>query len=149
MAYATVQELREYLPQVEQGAEVDALLAKMLARATAIVSRALTFEFGDWPAPSARDVRAQGGRWLELPGYQPGSVATVLALWGRGTSHETTSAVTDYVAEDDGRLYRDGGWTAGAWYRVVAAWGYGPALTNQQRMVLDAVRMEYVGVVHA
>lgn len=126
MAYATLDQLYDYLPQLEQG-EHDAVLNDILDRATKIVDRVLGFQFADYGAvAAAKDVRHTQGQYLELPRYQAGSIASVYEVDGRGTSSETTTEITEFVEEEDGRLYRDEGWTRGAWYRIEARWGYGP-----------------------
>lgn len=129
MAYATATQLREYLDanQVADDAETTALLETILDRATDIVDGALGFSFSAYGDASAKDVRAVGGEYLELPPYELGSVTSVYRVYDKGTSDEDTEEITDYVVLDDGRLYRQGGWTAGGWYRVTASWGYGPA----------------------
>jgi len=130
MAYATVDQLREYLSQVEDGAEADAKLGIILDRATDIVDLALGFAFvGVDAQATSRDVRARGGVWLQIPPHQVGSVTAVLKVLGRGTIGEVTldvAATYGFVEEDDGRLYCDYGWAPG-WYRVTALWGYGTA----------------------
>jgi hypothetical protein len=128
MAYATVAQLRAYLTQVATGATNDALLTTVLARAHEIVNDALGFAFDTaWAGPSDQDVYEEHSRrWLTLPYHQLASVAAVSTVHGRGTSTETTTVVDDWLEEADGRLYLDAGWTPG-WYRVEAAWGYGPA----------------------
>ena len=197
MSYATVEQLRQYLPQVKADPKppepqpVNELLQLVLDRANAIVNEALGFAFGDWPAEtSEHDHECQHrGRWLEVPYHKVGSVAAVAWLSGRGTASETTEAVADWLEEADGRLYLDNGWSPG-WYRVEAIWGYGPApasiveveldvavniwrgrdatawstevgaegvgavsynraLTWAQRSIIDAVRLQYLGVLHA
>jgi hypothetical protein len=190
MSYATVVQLREYLVQVGSGAANDALLQSVLDRANSIVNEALGFEFAPYGEASGRDVECRHRqRWLEVPYHNAGTVATVEAISGRGTASEVTDALDGWLEEDDGRLYRDGGWAPG-WYRITAQWGYGPApasivevelevavniwrgrdasmwqsdigvegagavsynraLTWAQRSIIDAVRLKYLGVVHA
>ncbi len=138
MSYATVADLREYLSQVPVGAEYDARLQVVLDRAHEIVTEALGFEFDDWPTESStRDVRALGGEDLFLPAHLVTSVASVAAVSDRGATTEATEAVTDYLEEDDGRLYRAAGWTEDAWYRVTARWGYGPAPASVVEVELE------------
>lgn len=128
MSNATVAQLREYLEQVGSGVAVDALLQKVLDRACEVVGDYLGMAFGAY-TEGVKDVRAPRNvdQWLELPAHEADSVTAVARVSGRGTLGETTSAVSDFLEEDDGRLYRDGGWTPGAWYRVTADWGYGVA----------------------
>lgn len=127
MSYASITELRAYLPQAKTDMATDALLAVVLDRANAIVNEALGFEFdGHGVPPTTRDVLCHHSRsWLELPAHAAGSVTDVSAVSGRGTTYEALSTETDWTEEADGRLYMDGGWGAGQWYRVTASWGYG------------------------
>ncbi len=128
MSYASLTELRAaYLPQAKTDAATDALLSAVLERANAIVNEALGFEFTGYGAvATTRDVLCQHGRsWLELPAHEAGSVTVVSSVDGRGTSDESLTTETDWMEEADGRLYMDGGWGAGVWYRVTALWGYG------------------------
>jgi hypothetical protein len=127
MSYATIADLREYLDQVEAGAAVDAFLQRVLDRAEEVVDGYLTFSFAAYGEASAKDVRAQGGEYLEVPGHEQGSVASVYLVRNKDASYESTSEVTDYGEMEDGRLYRDIGWAPGRWYRVTAEWGYGAA----------------------
>jgi hypothetical protein len=194
MAYATVADIRQYLNQLPADVADDALLATILERANGIVNDYLTFSFAAWgTVATSKDVlRTVPALWLPLPAHKAGTVPapiTVSSLSGRGTTGESTVLVTDWLEEDDGRLYRDSGWSVG-WYRVSAIWGYGPApqtvvevelrvavniwkgrdasqwqadlgvegqgsvtysraLTGSERSILDAVRLQYIGVVHA
>lgn len=193
MSYATVAQLREYLGQVATGAAQDAKLQTILDRATVIVDGALGFGFAAYgEEASERDVSGSRDLYLRLPAYEAGSVATVAAVYGRGTSYESTGEVSDWLAEEELRPYRlycEHGWPE-RWYRVTAIWGYGPApadvveveievavniwrgrdasmwqsevgaggeggmsfnraLTWAQRSIIDAVRAQYLGVVHA
>jgi len=126
MPYGSIDQLYDYLPQTTRG-EHDAVLSDVLERATAIVEGELGFQFSDYGANAeARDIRHSRGQYLRLPGYQAGSITKVEEIAGRGTTSETAGEVTEYIEESDGRLYYDPGWTAGAWYRIEARWGYGP-----------------------
>ena len=129
MSYATVDELRAYLPQVRDDATTDGLLANVLERANAIVNDALGFEFAAHGATATtRDVECQHDRrWLELPAHKAGSVTEVKSISSRGATYEALSTESDWLEEADGRLYRGAGWGAGTWYRVEALWGYGSA----------------------
>lgn len=128
-SYATVAQLREYLKQAKTGAATDSELQNILDRATAIIDGALGFSFAAYPASaSARDVRGVGGVYLELPAYQAGSITSIYEVSDRGTSDESTTLVSDWLAEETFRpyqVYRHSGWNDGAWYRVTAKWGYG------------------------
>jgi hypothetical protein len=128
MAYVTVADLRGYLKQVEVGAAKDAELQTVIDRAHSILDDALGFEFAGFAAGD-QDVRSPLVRsaWLEVPFHDPGTVTDVAMVFGRGRTTETTQAVDDWLEEDDGRVYLDGGWSARTWYRVTADWGYGDA----------------------
>jgi len=129
MSYATVDELRAYLPQVKDDAATDMLLGNVLERANAIINDALGFKFTAYSATATtQDVECRhSGRWLEVPAHKAASVIVVSEISSRGTIHEELSVATDWIEEADGRLYRGDGWGAGTWYRVTALWGYGPA----------------------
>lgn len=135
MAYASIDQLRNYLEQVPAEAEVagtDDKLEEVLDRATGIIRDALraeigdvTFDFAAWPSASTKDVRAQRGPYLVLPAHQLASV-TAVALNG------SAIASTLWEELDDGTLYYVN--SAGHeldWgryrYTVTAVWGYGPA----------------------
>jgi hypothetical protein len=139
MSYATIAELRAYLPQVAVTAANDALLQDVLARANAIVNDALGFEFGAYGAAATlRDVlKSHTGYWFELPAHKAGTVTAVSLVSGRGTTSESTEVVTDWLEESDGRVYADGQWAGGNWYRVTAFWGYGPAPTTIVEVELE------------
>ncbi len=188
--YGTVSELRQLLGQVSAGDANDDLMEVFLERATDTVDLVLGFSFADWPyaaEPTDKDVLSSGGQYLYLPACEAESVDKVSLITSRGKTTETTTEVEDWLAEETERpyrLYRADGWTLGAWYRVTANWGYGPApvsvvqvtlelavnlwrgkdrgmysdvigvegggavgyqraLTNQQRMILSAVRARY------
>jgi hypothetical protein len=128
MAYVTVADLRGYLKQVEVGAAKDAELQTVIDRAHQIVNDALGFTFAGYAAGD-RDVRSASnvGDWLEVPYHDAGTVTDVETVTGRGSASETTETVDDWLEEDDGRVYLDGGWSARTWYRVTADWGYGDA----------------------
>ncbi len=127
MSYATVAELRKHLKQLPLGDEMDAELQTYLDRATSVVEEALRFiTYAAYPAASNRDVQGHWGVFLTLPAHEAGSVTAVSLVSAKGTTSETTEALTDYDELSDGRLYRYLGWDD-AWYRVNAKWGYGPA----------------------
>lgn len=126
MAYGTIAEMYALLPQVTVNAANDALLGVMLDRATDIVDMALGFSYVAYGAATEKDVRAVGGQYLELPAYELGSITAIYRVSGKGTdSEDATDEVDEYDALDDGRLYANGGWAAGVWYRITAEWGYG------------------------
>lgn len=128
MSYATVDEIREYLPQL--GDDDETLLQVVLDRATDIVDGELGFSFGVYAeTESAKDVwSGAGGRYLYLPCYEIGSIESVSLVSLRGTDDEDTEAEDEYVEEATGwKLYLDDGWLQRRWYRVEAIWGYGLA----------------------
>jgi len=125
MSYASVEQLRAYLPQVASGSANDVLLQAVLDRATEIVDLELAFSFAGYGTKAAKDVRAEGGEYLNLPGHKAASVTTVYAVSSKGASYESTSEITDFEELEDGRLYYCTGWTQGGWYRVTAEYGYG------------------------
>jgi hypothetical protein len=118
MAYATLDELKDYLPQAASKPEMETLGPKLLDRATAIIEGYLKFEFGDYSEAAARKFNSPGGKLLRLPPYQAGSL-TSISLDAR--------EITNYEVDDDDHryLYRPGGWPEGR-YLAVAAWGCGP-----------------------
>jgi hypothetical protein len=140
MPYITVAQFRDYMPQVKVGAPVDAQIEDVIERAHAIVGDALGFEFAAYGATATeKDVLCKAsGAWLEVPYHNATTVATVTEVYARGTSYESETDVEDWLEEDDGRLYRGDGWAAGAWYRVTAKWGYGPAPESVVEVELEA-----------
>jgi hypothetical protein len=137
--YGTVLQLRDMLPQVAAGVATDALLTTLLERATDIVDLALGFSFAAGGAAAAKDIRAIGGQYLELPGYTVATIASVYEVDAKGSSSETTEAVaaTEYDILDDGRLYKDDGWDTGGWYRITASWGWGAAPVSIVQVTLE------------
>lgn len=188
-SYATVAQFKRYLKQLATVTDATVLadIQDVLDRATDIVDLALGFSFVAYGAAAARDLRALGGDvWDIAPPHEIASVASVYEITSKGTTYESTSEITDYEELEDGRLFRGAGWAPGAWYRITAEWGYGPApaaivevtlevavniwrssdrgqfsdvigvegggavgyqraLTNQQRMIIDQVRMRVLG----
>lgn len=138
MPYATLDQLYGNLDQLTKG-EHDEELRDILDQATDIVNKALGFEFADYDAEaSEQDVwSGNGGRWLYLPCHEAGSVAGVTQVASRGASSESETAITDYVVETRGRLYRDAEWLQRRWYRVTAKWGVGPAPDAIVRVTLE------------
>ncbi|MDQ1301432.1 MAG: hypothetical protein QG637_1353 [Chloroflexota bacterium] len=127
--YGTLARLRaEHLTQVPTGATNDSLLVQALTTATALIDSALGFSFATYGAAAAKDVRCLGATatW-DIPYHSIASVTTVLEIYSKGTSSESTDAITDFDELDDGRLYYATGWQKNQWYRITAAWGYGAA----------------------
>lgn len=131
MSYATVEEMRAYLQQVKESDANDAIMVATLERATGLVNDALGFEFAEYgDVATPRDVRGQGDEYLRPPAYEAGSIESISLVSGRGESDESLDEVTGWIAEEDERpyrVYRGAGWRRGAWYRIEALWGYGPA----------------------
>jgi len=67
-------------------------------------------------------------------------VASVHAVSYRGQASEVTTEITDYLEETRWRLYRDLGWSPWAYYRVVAAWGPGPAPDSIVKVTCDIAK---------
>jgi hypothetical protein len=137
--YATVAQLRQYLPDVPVDADNDALLTSVLERATAIVEAELGFEFAayDYVADEKDVYAGAGGKWLYCPAHMPESVTAVDLVASRGGDSESTEAVTEYVESDRYRLYLDAGWLPRRWYRVTAVWGYGAVPTEIVEVTLE------------
>lgn len=125
-AYATVDQLRGYLDQIEETANTTALLQDCLDRGRSLIDVALGWSYLDagasWPAASVKAVQAEDSQWLRLPPYREGSIA-LLTVAG------DSAAITDYTEDWDagrGYLWRADGW-AGRRYAVTAVYGAGPA----------------------
>lgn len=140
MAYATVPQLREYLPQVPAGVANDALLNTTLERATALIDGELGFAFAAHGAVATNKdyLQQRTSDYLDLPPYLAGSITHVYSVTAKGDTSEDTEEIlsTEYDILDDTRLYRYIGWSAG-WYRVTAIWGAGPAPTEIVQVCLE------------
>lgn len=128
MGMVTVARAREYLDKVPAGAGNDAKIGNFIASAERIVVDALGFTFfdagDDYPAASAKRLRAEQSKHFKLPPYEYGSITSLVTISGTQVS---TTEITDYEeTEDRFYLYRDLGW-GGLRYVVTAKWGYGPA----------------------
>lgn len=127
--YASVAQLREYLPQAKTGQGNDDALTNVLTRATGVVRDALrallddpAFDYAAYGAAATTIVTAYPTLYLTLPPHQAGSVTLVEST---STSNPTTyAAITDEWIEEGSQLYRPAGWTFGR-VRVTAVWGYG------------------------
>ena len=107
MAYATLDQLYDYLPQLARD-EHDSLLSDILDRAESIVDDALGFQFAGYGEATTRDVECRvRGRWLEAPAHERGSIVAIAEVSGRGTSSETTTEITEFVEEEDGRVFQE------------------------------------------
>lgn len=129
MAYATVQQLKKYLPQVTDAGE-DPLLSTILDRATDLVDDALGFSFAAYGSTKTeRDVwSGNGGDYLLLPAYKSGSLDSVYLVTDRGGDYEDdTTEVDDYTEDERWRLWRGAKWPRRTWYRCKAIWGPGAA----------------------
>lgn len=131
MAYATVAELRQYLPQVQKNTEQDDLLGVMLDRATSIIDGVLGFSFAAYPAAAARTVYADSTEYLLLPVVKVDSVTSVLdadsvAITGYGTKQVRQRLY----------LYQPTGWPVTP-ISVTGQWGYGPAPASVVQVCLE------------
>jgi hypothetical protein len=127
MAYGTVAQLREMLPQVPDTTANDALLATFLDRATELVEGQLGLVFAAYPATAtARRFNARGGAYLRLPYYLAGSLTELRYVYADLSDAEIASTDYEIEADDHTALWRPGGWTPGR-YEATAKWGYGPA----------------------
>ena len=131
--YATPDQFRAYLPEVDETVASDALCYDVLDRATAICNDSkvgLGFAFAGYAAASARTIYADGGPDLILPPHRPGSLSSV--------AYGSTVLVADsdygVYPTDDGRgerlvkLYSSGylsNWRTYV-YTLTAEWGFGP-----------------------
>jgi hypothetical protein len=131
--YATPQQFREYLPEVDETAATDAQLYAILDRATGVCNDSkvgLGFAFAGYAAASARTIYADGGPDLWLPPHRLGSVSSVV--------YGSTTLVLDgdyrLATADDARsehlvkLYSSSyvsDWRTYV-YTITAEWGFGP-----------------------
>jgi hypothetical protein len=133
MAYATVEEISQYLDQLQSTPENIDLLERILDRASSIIDEALGFSFAGYTT-GTRLVSSYGTPYLTLPPHEQGSVTAVTY----GTTPATVT-VTDYAEQPDGSLlltttadyanaypYRHNfpNWPYSL-YTVTADWGYG------------------------
>ncbi len=94
MPYASLAQLREYLPQLPASSTTDAVLTSILDRVSALLDLELAkagvvFET---PAVGTRTVYGDGTSYLQPPVFVAGSVTGVTTLTGY--------AVPDYIQED-------------------------------------------------
>jgi hypothetical protein len=135
VAYATVAQLRDYLPQVENTAGNDTLLGRILDRATQIIDTELGFAFGT-ATVSMRTVYGDGTDYLIPPVFVSGSVTAVTTITGY--------SVPSYIEQDGALVARTsagvlaplysypllsgdvavGAWLYGVPYTVAATFGY-------------------------
>lgn len=134
-AYATVEQLTDYLDQLG-GGTYDVTLADILDRSTAIIDETLGFHFDGYVTPATtKTVWGWGAGTLSLPAHDIGTV-TVVTLEGY------TTPLTDWAEEEDGTLYRTtsypwwGVWGLGR-YTVTASWGYGDPPKSIEEVCLE------------
>ena len=149
MNYATINELREYLKQLETSAETILPTADaIIGRATAIIRTAIrnelrdpTFDFtAETPPASARLINAGYGVFLTLPPHIIGSLASIV----KASSGLTITAYFQHTAPPNYgnvRLLGDPWGTSPAlwmgFYSVSAAWGYGVVPANITELCLE------------
>src|SRR5574338_172031 len=150
--YITVEQLGDYLEQVDTTADAS-LLEAVIGRAESIVTEYLGFEFAGYGATAtARLVPAYGTPTLVLPPHQIGSI-TAVRLEGATTDIDAATYTEDTVT---GNLTFDGYWpsvtypgtgwwgafsTSGYWgparYSVTAKWGYDTAPAALEEVALE------------
>ena len=148
MNYATINELREYLKQLEASTETILPTADaILDRATAIIRTTIrnelrdpTFDFTADAPVTARLINAGYGVFLTLPPHAIGSLAGIV----KASSGVTITAYFQHTAPPNYgnvRLLGDPWGTSPAlwmgWYSVSAAWGYGVVPANITELCLE------------
>lgn len=137
--YATVIEMREYLPQLLASGATDATLTKILARATQIIDTYLGYSFTvASEVASAQTVYGDGTDYLVLPTFISGSVTGVTAPTGYSVPDYIEQSGALVIARDGviglpygrGTIYHYGvdyawpaGWLSGVPYTVTARYG--------------------------
>lgn len=137
-SYATLAQIRQYLPSVAAGASIDAVLQLALDNATDMIRshmRSLlpdpAFDYTAFGAADTRIVLGYDGQYLRLPPHEAGSVS--LVEWMIGSNPAAYTPIADQWIEESGYLYRAIGWGATSTYggrpryRITAVWGYGAA----------------------
>lgn len=152
MSYATVADLREYLPQAKAGADTDTILQGILDSVSALIDAEIGHSWNT-AATDTQTVYGDGTAYLKLPTYVAGTVTTVTTL--------ASYTVPTYVEEDgylvavdsDGRkryLYRGSfyadydyetfsstyTWRRGVPYTVTADFGY----ADPPQLVMEVCR---------
>lgn len=123
-------------PSVAVQNTTEAVLTRILERATDIVRNAMrahlgdpTFDYTAWATASTKIVRASGGQYLALPPHQLGSASAV--KYQSASNPAAYTAITDEYLQENGQLYRAGGWGDGRpRYQITAVWGYGPTVPS-------------------
>lgn len=147
MAYATVAQLRAYLPQLPDDMATDALLGDILERTTDAVATVMGFRFAGY-VDDFKKVPGTDTVYLVLPPHAPLSVETV--------ADDDGAAVTGWEVYGRSWLFHPDGWGT-ARYTIGAQWGYGEPPPGIQEVTLesavtiwrakDAARFsDYVGV---
>lgn len=98
MPYATLADLRAYLPQLPADITTDTLLTALLTRATDAVIAVLGFDFAGY-ATSEELVRGSNSPYLPLPAHRLGSVD--------GVEDVRTGATVPFRQWSNGVLERD------------------------------------------
>ena len=140
MPYATPTEFRAYLPQVDSGADNDAIILDVPTRATEMVRPVVGVAFFDrsdldsdaWPAATTKNVWSEHSVWLKLPFYKEATISLVTRL-------TDSTVIADYEERWDmgrGYLWREAGWSAYR-YSVTAQWGAGPPPPNVIEITLE------------
>lgn len=141
MAYATLPELYQYLPQASANGENDAALSAVLDRATSIVEGYLGWSYAPYDSATTRVIYNPGIAEFVLPPHEAGSVTAVSFNGDAVTSYQV-------IADDRGNEVllstATSGWgytTRSLWtmgrYVVTAKWGYGPVPDRVKQVVLE------------
>jgi hypothetical protein len=147
MAYATVAQVRAYLPQLPNDTPTTALLGDILERATDAVVALMGFRFEGY-VTNYRKVSGTGTVYLVLPPHAPLSVETV--------TDGDNEPVMGWELYGKTLLFHPDGWGTTR-YTIGAQWGYGDPPPSIQEVTLelavnlwrakDAARFsDYVGV---
>lgn len=136
MSYATVDDLRAYLPQTPVTGETDDLFESILGRATQIIDTELGYAFGT-SALGTATVYGDGTDYLKPPAFVAGSITLVTAPSGYSVPSYVEQGGLLIVTRD-GRIapaylgrsltglgYSPiGSWLPGVPYTVLATFGY-------------------------
>ncbi len=140
MAYTTVGRVKQYLPQLADTSDHDALLAEIIDRAQRLVDDYLGFTFAAYGATATeKDVwSGNGGDYLLLPAYKTGSLSSVYLVTDRGgASEDDTEEIDDYSEDDRWRLWRAAKWPRRTWYRCKAIWGPGDVPDSIEEVTIE------------
>ncbi len=128
MAYATVAQIRAYLPQVPTTGETTTLLGDLLERVTDGVAAVMGFRFEGYAAADSRVVWGNGSVYLLVPPHAPLSITAVVSADG--------DVVSGWEYYGRTWLFLPDGWGTGQ-YRVTAQWGYGDPPPSITEVVLE------------